>query len=481
MHRAFWRPFLIFAAAVLLLGIFAHFIPATPNKLFPIKKLDLLQGVQSAFQPTTVDSLDNMAKKLYIASELAPLKSFMDGLQALQQNGTGNIRIAYFGDSIIEGDLITGKLREQFQAAYGGSGVGLVPVTSIVNEFRKTIRHSFSRNWETLSFMNHGSGKVPLGMIGYTFIPRNYYSAETVIPAETAPVIVDTLSTDSLATVPTTLPTPPPEPKKELRRYYVDGPSWVEYSGVKEPGGAPEFRRIRLFYSHASANSQVRVSLDGGDKQSHTLRAGEGVNVLDLSPSAPIRKIRLEFSPLDPIHVYGVSFDDTAGFYLDNLSVRGYSGLYFNRIPADILSSFQAKLGYDLVILQYGENVSSPQIRDYSNYKRGMINTVRHIQSALPGVPILILSAHDRSIKQNGVLLTSPDIPILVNTQGEIARSTGCAFWNVFEAMGGLNSMLGYVKAKPALANLDYTHFTRAGANKIALLLYNVLITGHSD
>lgn len=481
MHKAFWRPFLIFAAAVLLLGIFAHLIPATQSKLFPLKKLDLLQGVQSAFQPSTADSLGQLAQELFIASELAPLKSFIEGLQTLQQSGTGNIRIAYYGDSIIEGDLITGKLREQLQASYGGSGVGLVPVTSIVNEFRRTIRHSFSRNWETLSFMNHGAGNVPLGMIGYTFIPRNYYYAETVIAAEPIPAVADTSSSDSLAAGVTTLPTPPPEPKKELRRYYLDGPAWVEYSGVKEPGGATEFRRIRLFYSHASANSQVRVSLDGGDKQSHTLSAGEGINVLDLSPAAPISKIRLEFSPLDPIHVYGVSFDDTDGAYVDNLSVRGYSGLYFNRIPADFLSSFQAKLGYDLVILQYGENVSSPQIRDYSNYKNGMIKTVRHLEAALPGVPILILSAHDRSIKQNGVLLTSPDIPILVNTQGEIARETGCAFWNVFQAMGGLNSMPGYVKAKPALANLDYTHFTRAGANKIALLLHKVLITGKSD
>ena len=34
------------------------------------------------------------------------------------------VRIAYYGDSYIEGDILTGDLRELFQQTYGGSGVG---------------------------------------------------------------------------------------------------------------------------------------------------------------------------------------------------------------------------------------------------------------------------------------------------------------------------------------------------------------------
>ena len=145
------------------------------------------------------------------------------------------------------------------------------------------------------------------------------------------------------------------------------------------------------------------------------------------------------------------------------------------------MKDFNAALDYDLIILQYGENVSSPNIRDYSNYRQGMIKTVHHIQSALPGVPILLISAHDRSVKQNGVMATSGDIPVLVEAQGEVARETGCGFWNLYEALGGYNSMQGLVKAKPALANRDYTHFTKAGADKVAELLFKVITTGQSQ
>jgi len=47
--------------------------------------------------------------------------------------------------------------------------------------------------------------------------------------------------------------------------------------------------------------------------------------------------------------------------------------------------------------------------------------------------------------------------------------------------MGGYNSMIGYVNASPRLAAKDYTHFTRAGADKLARMLHKVLTTGKND
>ncbi len=474
--NTFWRPFLIVALSVILLALLANLIPACDNKVIPLKKLDLFKSLKSSFQPSAKDSLEILVKELHMESDLNSLQSFADKLKELRQTGKGQLRIAYYGDSIIEGDLMSGKLREELQANYGGSGVGLVPITSIVNEFRKTIRHSFSHNWETLSFMSR-SPNIPLGMMGYTFIPRNYYVAETIIEAEPLSdtlLVADSTETDSTQVAAA-------ESRREARRYYVDSPSWVEYSAVRTPGGASEFDQIRLFYSRAGSASQVNVSYDGGSFIRRSLNPGEGIQVLDLSPPAPVKRIRLEFDSQDPIHLYGVSFDQPQGVYVDNLSVRGYSGMYFNRIPAEVLSAFQRHLNYDLIILQYGENVSSPNTRDYGFYRDGMIRTVNHIKSAIHDVPILILSAHDRSVKVNGSYQTSADIPILVSAQGEVARETGSAFWNVFEAMGGLNSMQAFVAARPPLASSDYTHFNLAGANKIALMLYEVITTGKSS
>jgi lysophospholipase L1-like esterase len=150
--------------------------------------------------------------------------------------------------------------------------------------------------------------------------------------------------------------------------------------------------------------------------------------------------------------------------------------MYFQRIPKATLEQFNNELKYDLIVLQYGENVSNPKATSYTFYRTGMIKTIRYLQAAFPNVPILLVSAHDRSIKVAERYQTSPDIPILIKAQVQIADSTHCAFWNLYEAMGGKDSMQKYVKNVPPMAAKDYTHFNQAGANNIADMLTEFLL-----
>ncbi|MDD4309183.1 MAG: hypothetical protein PHO32_02280 [Candidatus Cloacimonetes bacterium] len=459
MNRDFFRPLLWLVLAVLLLGGLAMLIPAWSNNLINIKKLSWFDSLSPKAEIATPDTI-SAVEAIGISSDLIALKPFLKKLN----NPNSTLRIAYFGDSIIEGDLITAKLRGQLQASHGGSGVGLVPITSIVSGFRQTIKHTFAKNWESLSFMSPHNQDVSLGFTGFTFIPRSYYVAEKAI---------EPLKIDSLAIMDSSFVAPKEVPKKT--RYYVSNNPWVEYSGSSVAGGSASFSQIRLFYSHASDSSYVYVSKDGLAKQKYSLRGAEGLQTLNLSSPTPISKIRLEFSAHDPIHVYGLSFDEPKGAYVDNFPIRGYSGMYFQRIHSEILKGFNNSLGYDLIVLQYGENVSNPAIKDYSHYARGMKKTIQHIQAALPGVPILLISAHDRSVKINGEYTTSPDIPYLVKAQSQIASETGTGFWNLFAAMGGAGSMPTFVNHKPAWSGKDFTHFTRSGGEHIAMLLLDYL------
>jgi len=72
--------------------------------------------------------------------------------------------------------------------------------------------------------------------------------------------------------------------------------------------------------------------------------------------------------------------------------------------------------------------------------------------------------------------VTIPTVPILVETQRKAAEDTGAAFWDLYGAMGGLNSMVGWVNHKPVLAALDYTHLSAAGSRRVAEFLYNALM-----
>jgi lysophospholipase L1-like esterase len=64
-----------------------------------------------------------------------------------------------------------------------------------------------------------------------------------------------------------------------------------------------------------------------------------------------------------------------------------------------------------------------------------------------------------------------PVIPLILKAQEQIALENKILFWNMFEAMGGENSMAIFANSKPALANKDYTHLNFAGGRKLGLSL----------
>lgn len=67
-------------------------------------------------------------------------------------------------------------------------------------------------------------------------------------------------------------------------------------------------------------------------------------------------------------------------------------------------------------------------------------------------------------------------MPRLLAAQQQLAQQTHAAYWSLYAAMGGRNSMVNWVENKPALANRDYTHVNRRGANKMAQLLFTYLM-----
>ena len=84
----------------------------------------------------------NLAVSLHFATDLSrqrympiankyPLdKLFTHLLEAKSKKG--KVRIAWYGDSFSDGDILVSDLRDTLQSLYGGNGVGFVPITSQV-------------------------------------------------------------------------------------------------------------------------------------------------------------------------------------------------------------------------------------------------------------------------------------------------------------------------------------------------------------
>jgi hypothetical protein len=68
-----------------------------------------------------------------------------------------------------------------------------------------------------------------------------------------------------------------------------------------------------------------------------------------------------------------------------------------------------------------------------------------------------------------------------VNVQKKLAEQTGCAFWSLYDAMGGSGSMVKWVEGDTVMANKDYTHFNFKGSHKVGKLLYAKLMSEYRD
>jgi hypothetical protein len=68
-----------------------------------------------------------------------------------------------------------------------------------------------------------------------------------------------------------------------------------------------------------------------------------------------------------------------------------------------------------------------------------------------------------------GRIGTIPLLPDLNDSLKVMALSKGAAYWDLFNMMGGENSMVRWVKHSPSLASSDYIHFTTRGAEHVGM------------
>jgi lysophospholipase L1-like esterase len=426
---------------------------ATAKLLLPPPNGLASQAAQSAAagrDTTTATAPDSTAATASVeVKPAAPALANLPGLEqfvaALRQTkATGSkTRIAYFGDSMIEGDLLTGDLRNSLQMAFGGSGVGFVPINSVTADFRETIHETFSPDWYEYNLVSdRRAAAVPLGISGHAFLPG------IVSNRDSSHVVADT--------------------------------SWVQFQAGQHFAPTRRFTEARLFYGPGARRDQVLVTTDGR-RVPHALDGTARVNELLLKPGTPARRMRMAFATHGPRPVYGVSFESPQGITLDNFSFRGNSGMSLTRIPFEQLAAFGKVLDYRLIILHYGVNIADARNKNYVFYEQAMTRVVDRMQRAFPGASILIVGMSDKGKRIDGEFVTDPSVPLLVTAQQRLARRNHAAFWNLFAAMGGENSMASWVEQSPPLANKDYTHINSRGGVRMASLLYAYLMKEYAQ
>jgi lysophospholipase L1-like esterase len=207
-----------------------------------------------------------------------------------------------------------------------------------------------------------------------------------------------------------------------------------------------------------------------------SLKTGSPIQELTLKPASRAKSIRIEFPIADQAYFYGVTLENEPGVYVDNLPLRGNTGVDIGSLQASMLKDFSKYLDYKLIILEFGLNIAGSRNADYNWYEREMIKVINNLKAAFPKTSFLMISIHDKSMKKGSGFVTDPTILRLLETQKNIARQADVAIWSLFDAMGGENSMPNWVNANPPLAFKDFIHFNDVGAAKVAGLLTDALL-----
>lgn len=354
----------------------------------------------------------HLITNFYQGDSIVALSHFVEKLNALKATGKGKIRIAYLGDSMIEGDLISQTFRKLLQQEFGGNGVGFLPMYSQVSGFRQTASVSAS-GWEDISFKTKNQRNMYLSGHVFKGLGRGTYEDKTI-------------------TVPTV-----------TEKSIIYG---------KSEGGTIE------------VNGQA-VVLEGSDWVNRKVLVRDEDSVLKIkSQSSQLPIYGVSFESENGVFVDNFSFRGITGVELDKLDSDFLDAIQRNN-PYDLVI-----LQYGVNLLFRAKDT------DYSYYEKLVTPALKKIKTTFNHSDVLLVSAGDKAFRYDGEYKTAVGLPHLVELQAKLAFEHGFAFYNQFETMGGTNSIVNWVNQKPALAAKDHTHPNHLGAEVLAEYLFKAVM-----
>ncbi|MBW2734503.1 MAG: hypothetical protein JRH20_19120 [Deltaproteobacteria bacterium] len=367
--------------------------------------------------------------KVKIEDPSHAMRAFYRALSRTGQSEKGAItRISHWGDSAIAPDKITAVARILLQKRFGDAGHGFILAAPATRWYHYAgINHKYG-NWK-LRRITHGGAKD--GRYGYGGV-RAIGSSKSFTRLAISPgrTIGNRVS------------------RYEI--YYLKGPHQGSLSfrvdGKRKPGisaKAPSWRDAV-----------------------HTIRVPDGNHRLSLQVSGSVS-------------VYGVVLErDVPGVVYDNLGLIGHSA---KRLLKAQETHFRSQLAFrkpDLMVLSMGGNTLVRKYWKPERYRAVFTQSVKRFRDARKSASCLVLPPLDHGERVGGTVRTVPRLLEMKTIQREVALKQGCAFYDIFAAMGGKGTMGRWATTRPRLVLHDYAHVTRHGARILGALIYKALLHG---
>ncbi|MFN8230762.1 MAG: GDSL-type esterase/lipase family protein [Bacteroidia bacterium] len=401
--------------------------------------LDVETSINNTTQDTTLSIKDSVVKLntgLQFRNRTV-LSNFFDALINLKVNPK-SIRVLHYGDSQIEGDRITDYLRQKWQGQFGGNGPGLLSVMPISQSAGCKV--TFSTSWDKYGAYLAKDKRIKHNNYGVLINFNRYTPVKNI--------------TDSSQLISATI---------NIATNKSAGNSYTNYN------------KLKLFYGGALKKTWCEFYDGPALISADSLVDGGNFNIKQYNVSNGTLNHHFKLYGKDSPDFYGISLEGDNGVIVDNIALRGSSGTFFHLVNNSQLKQFYDYLNVKLVILQFGGNVlpslkTVENANNYADWMRGQISTLKKL---VPNASIIFIGPSDMSVKEGTEYITHPMLEPLRDALKKVTLESDCAYFDMYDCMGGKNSMPSWVDQNYAAK--DYIHFSPQGARKIATLLYSAI------
>ncbi len=399
-----------------------------------------------SLQDTVRANVDSLRKLIHEIEMTEAGRKKLHGFFARLHNApksSETVRIWHYGDSQIESGRISCFIRERLQNSFGGYGPGLLPLVPVSQKLSWRVHPA--GDWERHTLF----GKVD------TTLPHKKFGPMLTV-FRYAPFRVDSVPNDSLVhTASVTVKN--------------------SFQGYKHSN---KFDRAVLHYGNN--HRKVAINLTDDEQQqllndSLPVSAGQW-QALELPVKPGQKEFTLNFSGYDSPDFYALSLESNKGVLVDNMPMRGSPGLIFTRIDFGFYLQQLKRFDVDLIIMQFGVNVVSDKREDFGFYERWIYSQLQTIRKMNPDLPVIVIGISDMAHKTGTKYESYESVRKVRDALKNATERAGFCFWDLYEAMGGKNSMPSWVFAEPSLAGKDFTHFNHRGARIISNMFYNALM-----
>ena len=350
--------------------------------------------------------------------------TWFDGLfEAFENSKNGRVRVVHYGDSQIEGDRITGVIREELQETFGGIGPGIIPVIQTVG----SINTGQSCSAELRRALAYGPAEARARSGSYGPMAQVAY-----------------LDTSIVVSV------------------------WPR---IKEQKHCRKFNRVTVLADNIGSKLYVTCK---GDRR--VIEPTQEMQRITFQFPDSVERVSLSLTGY--ANLYGILLDGESGICVDNVPMRGCSGTMFTSISSRQLSDYYRKENVRLILLEYGGN-SVPYLtteKGIHTYASSVERQIRYLQQQAPDAKILFIGPSDMSTRIKGAWQTYPMLPVIIDSLRTTANRAGAAYWDMYQVMGGHNSMAQWANQNPPLAGSDHIHFTMRGGERVADLFCKSLM-----